>query len=239
MEISKMETLKLLFVEDDESLAFIVTGSLGLMGDYEIHRAANGEEGLELYKQIRPDIVVADIEMPGMSGLEMVQEIRKTDAKTLIVFASARKSPQEFIEGIHTGADYFIRKPYLPEELHIQLITLLKRINSNNAAAADHSSNLLLGNCLLDTHTRTLQIRGENCVQLTEREMKILKFLFEKKGEVVKREDILSALWGNNDFYTTRSLDVFMASIRKHLKEDPSIKIQTIRGEGFQLIVQE
>lgn len=237
--MNNMKPIKLLFVEDDDALAFMVTGSLDLSGKYEIHRAANGAEGLTLYNNIHPDIIVADVEMPEMSGFEMVRKIRETDTFTPIIFASARKSPKDFIEGLHVGADNFIRKPYLPEELEVQMTALLRRINKEVTEEAISSYKHSFGNYRLDTQARTLEIKGGNSFLLTERETGILKILSDRKGEIVKRDEILTVFWGNSDFYTTRSLDVFIANIRKYLKEDGSVEIQTIRGEGFRLVTDK
>lgn len=233
-----MKTIKLLFVEDDEALAFMVTGSLELTGRYEIHSALNGDDGLSLYREIHPDIIVADIEMPGISGFELVKQIREMDNSALIIIASARSAPKDWIEGFSVGADNFIRKPYLPEELDVQIMALLRRINraEHNKPAVSHK--LSFGHFRLDAQLRTLETsEGEVRCRLTERELQILKKLLERRGEVVMRNELLSLFWRENDFYSARSLDVFMSKIRKYLREDSSIEIQTIRGEGFRLIV--
>ena len=236
-----MDTIRLLLVEDDEALAYMLKGSLELMGNYQIHTASNGVEGLSLYDEIHPDIIVSDVEMAEMSGFEMVKKIRETDAHTPIIFASARKSPKDFIEGLHIGADNFIRKPYLPEELNIQILALLRRINDQHSKDTKNAKQYSFGNYLFDAELRILQLNGssESQLHLTEREVNILEILLTEKGNVVKRDKILVSLWGDNNFYTARSLDVFMTKIRKYLHLDSSVEIQTIRGEGFRLIVRD
>lgn len=233
-----MEVIKLLLVEDDESLSFMLKGSLELTGDYEVYTATNGKEGLEIYKKTHPTVLVADVEMPEMSGFEMVRQIRETDTHTPIIFASARKSPKDLIEGLYIGADNFIRKPYLPEELNFQIIALLRRVKGVRSPYAENKNRYTFGNYQIDIQSRSLLLRNDenNPLALTEREMNILKILLEKKGELVTREEILVPLWGDNNFYTARSLDVFMTKIRKYLKEDDSAEIQTIRGGGYRLI---
>jgi len=234
-----MEKIKLLLVEDDESLTYMMKESLKLLKIYEVFTATNGEEGLDLYRKVFPDIIVADVEMPKMSGFEMVQEIRSTDAHTPIIFASARKSPEDFIEGLDLGADNFIRKPYLPAELNVQILALLRRVKGFSSGDSKKKDKYVLGNYLLDTQLRSLQFNGNpDTLRLTEREVNILKILLENKEDVVKRDDILIPLWGENNFYTARSLDVLMTKIRKYFKADDLVEIQTIRGEGYRLIVK-
>lgn len=235
-----MDLIKLLLVEDDGSLTYMVKGSLELTGCYDVFTAENGREGLALYKEIHPDIIVTDVEMPEMSGFEMVRKIRETDVHTPIIFASARKSSGAFVEGLNMGADNYIRKPYLPEELNLLITALLRRVKG---APLQHEKNELLysfGSYQLDVHLRILTHKDTDRttqLQLTEREVKILRMLLDKKGEMVLREEILSSLWGDCTYYTARSLDVFIAKIRKLLGKDDSILIQTIRGEGFRLLV--
>lgn len=152
-----MDMIKLLLVEDDDSLSFMLKGSLELLGKYEIHTATNGIEGISVYNKIHPDIIVADVEMPQMSGFEMVKKIRETDVHTPIIFASARKNPKDLIDGLNLGADNFIRKPYLPEELNIQILVLLRRIKENQVTThTDHK--YTFGTSQLDTQIRSLEL---------------------------------------------------------------------------------
>jgi DNA-binding response OmpR family regulator len=225
-------------VEDDGDLVYIIGGTLKRLSDYLIYTATNGKEGLDIYRKVHPDIIVADVEMPEMSGFEMVKEIRSTDALTPIIFASARKSPEDFIEGLEIGADNFIRKPYTPDELNMQILTLLKRVKGLSTANQQGKDKYILGNLLFDARLRTLQCNGKSdSIHLSEREANVLKILAKNRDEVVKRDDILTNLWSGKDFYTARSLDVFMTKIRKYLKTDDSIGIQTIRGEGYRLTI--
>ena len=236
-----MDIINLLLVEDDENLAFMLKGSLELKGGYEVHTVLNGKEGLEVNQKIHPDIIVADVEMPEMSGFEMVQKIRETDSHTPIIFASALHSPKALIEGFEIGADNFIRKPYLPEELHVQIASLLRRVNGDKFGNEKSKNVYEFGRYRLNVQRKHLLLDGTESerLNLTGREVNILKMLLDNKGEVVKRDEMLNHLWGDNSFYTARSLDVFMTNIRKYLKKDNSVEIQTIRGEGFRLIVEE
>jgi len=229
-----MENIKLLYVEDDTSFAFVVKGSLELTGIYRIQVAGNGKEGLAAYHSFNPDIVVADIEMPVMTGMEMVSEIRKTDKTIPIMFATGYTNAQYVLDGYKLGVDNFIKKPYLPEELNAHIQAVLKRshilFNENNINA------IHLGNYIFNMNNRSLQCKNTK-YKLTARGTKILYKLYENKGCVVNRSDLLEDLWGMSDFFTSRSLDVYVTVLRKYLSLDPTIKIETIRSKGLVLSI--
>lgn len=170
--------IKLLLVEDDANLRYIIRGGLeDMIGGYEIKDAANGEEGLKVWQEWQPDVIVSDIEMPVMDGYEMVKRIRETDPDIPILFSSGRVSPKD-----------------------------VKHASGTNKT-------------------------------LTARETKLLQMLCEKKGEVVKRETILEKLWGTeDDYFASRSLDVFVTKLRKLFAEDPSVNIKTVKGIGLSLL---
>lgn len=226
-----MKKIKLLFVEDDTSFAFVVKGSLELTGEYEIYAASNGKEGLELFNTTSPDIIVSDIEMGEMDGMEMVKLIRDANSDIPILFATGRTSPQDVLKGYELNVDNFIKKPYLPDELNAHIKAILKRVQKQSSQSI---SEIRIGEYSFDINTHLLT--KENSRKLTQREAAILLLLHERKGEVVKRDEILEKFWGRNDFFTSRSLDVFINSLRKYLSEDHTIEIQTVRGEGLKLI---
>lgn len=222
-------------MEDDESLAFIVKGSLELTGGYEVFVASNGRKGLEAYISFDPDVIVSDIEMPEMSGEEFVSQIRQKDKKIPVLFATAKTSPQDLIRGYQFEIDNYIRKPYLCEELDAHIRGVLKRVGESGPvekAIAANQDTYPLGLYLLHVKHRYLQL-GDKHVKLSVREMEILWMLYVEKGKLVRRTDILDKFWGKADFYTSRSLDVFIRNLRTYLKEDPSIEIITERGEGL------
>lgn len=230
-----MSKIKLLLVEDDESLSFIVKGSLELTGSYEVFVASNGKEGLEAYVSFKPDVIVSDIEMPEMSGEDFVAQIRQGDKKTPILFATAKTSPQDLIRGYQFGIDNYIRKPYLCEELDAHIRGILKRVGENdpvNEVISVNQGTYPLGLYIFHVKHQYLQL-GDKHIKLSVRETNILWMLYEEKGKLVRRTDILDKLWGKADFYTSRSLDVFVRNIRSYLKEDPSVEIITERGEGL------
>jgi len=222
-------------VEDDESLAFIVKGSLELTGGYEVFVASDGRKGLEAYISFSPDVIVSDIEMPEMSGEEFVSQIRQKDKKIPVLFATAKTSPQDLIRGYQFEIDNYIRKPYLCEELDAHIRGVLKRVGESSPiekAVAVNQDTYPLGLYLFHVKYRYLQL-GDKHIKLSVREVEILWMLYEEKGKLVRRTDILDKFWGKADFYTSRSLDVFIRNLRTYLKEDSSIEIITERGEGL------
>lgn len=228
-----MEKIKLLFVEDDSSFAFVVTGSLELTGQYEIYSATDGREGLDIFNSVSLDIIVSDIEMSGMDGMEMVKQIRKKNSEIPILFATGRTSAQDVLKGYELNVDNFIKKPYLPDELNAHIKAILKRVQRQQPSPSTQEVQIGKYKFNIDTHI----LSKDETRRLTQREAAILMKLYACKGEVVKREEILEELWGRNDFFTSRSLDVFINSLRKYLSEDISIELQTIRGEGLKLIM--
>ncbi len=228
-----MKQIKLLLVEDDEAFAFIVKGSLELLGNYEVCTAKNGFEGLQAYASFDPDIIISDIEMPEMTGWDFIKKVREKDLRIPVLFASGRTNPRDVIDGYEIGVDNYIKKPYLVEELNAHVRAILKRIPNFENDEENKAKGLIpIGQYLLHVDTRTLQMKGEE-FKLTEMETRILMVLYERRGELVKREDLLIEIWGTNDFFTSRSLDVFVSKLRKYLEADKSVKINTLRGEGL------
>ena len=234
------ENVKLLLVEDDENLAYMEKSSLeDIIGGYEIKTAINGKDGLEAWKSFQPDVIVSDIDMPIMDGIEMVKRIREIDGDTIILITTGLTSPKDLKAGYAAGANNYVKKPFLPEELdaHIQSLMKLKQgRRSPNAAGT-----IKLGKYLLDADHATLKNQEDNTEKmLTAREAKILEILAVNKNEVVRREAILSRFWGveDKDYFASRSLDVFIKKIRTAIEDEPGVELKTIRGVGFKLIAE-
>jgi len=227
-----MEKIKLLFVEDDTSFAFIVKGSLELTGIYQVETAFNGKEGLDAYYSFNPDVIVSDIEMPVMDGMEMVSQIRKVNEVVPILFATGHTNAQYVLDGYKLNVDNFIKKPFIPEELNAHIQAVLKR--SRMLPNVDNTGDIYIGNFIFNTDKQYLQYNATK-QKLTARETNILYRLCENRENVVKRSELLEELWGTNDFFTSRSLDVYINSLRKYLSLDPKINIETIRGKGLVL----
>jgi DNA-binding response OmpR family regulator len=223
--------IKLLLIEDDANLGYMIKSSLeDIIGGYEVGLAPNGEEGLALLKLFCPDIIVTDIEMPVLNGLEMVKKIRETDKDIPVIFATGKISPKDVTTGYNAGGNNYIKKPFLPEELdaHIKALIDLR----NNQKTRTKNSLYKVGQYVFDPKNFFLIYDDERHI-LTAKESRILELLLENKGEVVKRDKILSTLWETSDFFASRSLDVFISKMRKYLSKDKSIRITSAKGVGL------
>lgn len=207
-----------------------------MIGDYAVTIAYNGKEGLETYRQIKPDVIVADIEMPVMDGYEMVRRIRMTDQETPIIFSSARVSPKDVVKGYELGVNNYVKKPFLPEELDAHIRALLRMKLGN--AERDNSQALTVGCYTLNLAQATLRHTSGSSQLLTPRETGILELLFRKPEEVVRREIILDKFWNTeDDYFASRSLDVFVTKLRKLLAQDESVTIKTVKGIGLMITI--
>ncbi|MCP3893466.1 response regulator transcription factor [Bacteroides sp.] len=230
--------IRLLLVEDDTNLSYMVKSSLeDMIGGYEVLTANNGEEGLSIWKEEKPEVIISDIEMPVLNGFEMVRHIRETDGDILIIFASGLVSAKDVERGYKLGVNNYVKKPFIPEELdaHIQALLKLKK----GQPARNEERQYRLGHSTFLATQYALKDNEGNLKTLTVREAGILELLCRNKGSVVKRESILSEFWNvDSDFYAGRSLDVFMNNLRKSLAEEPAIEIKTVRGVGYILSVR-
>ncbi len=224
--------IKLLLIEDDINLGYIIKSSLEeIIGDYEVRTASNGEEGLQaLTGNYLPDVIVSDIDMPVLNGLDMVKQIRKSNTEIPIIFATAKKSSKDVTVGYESGVNNYIKKPFLPEELdaHIKALIRLK----HNQIIKPKEKTYRIGKYIFDPKLYYLDYNSKK-QNLTSREAQILTLLYDKKGEVVLREDILNKFWGTNDYFTSRSLDVFISKMRRYLSEDATVSIKNIKGVGL------
>ncbi len=227
-----MTKIKLLLVEDDPDFRALVKNSLAITGEYNICTAGNGKEGLEAYKKFNPDIIVSDVDMPQMSGLEMVKEIRKQNKVILILMASGLTKGEDLSAGYNADIDNYIKKPYIPAELDLQIKALLKRIDKNEKEPQNKLYQF--GSFLFDIANQCLIYEKEK-LKLTPHETNILSILHENKNNIVKREDMLNKIWGSNSHFHSRSLDVFITKLRKYLEKDSTVQIETIRGKGLRL----
>ncbi|MGP1421824.1 MAG: response regulator transcription factor [Tannerella sp.] len=227
--------IKLLLIEDDAQLLYMVRSGLeDMIGGYEILTAVNGKEGLQQWKEQTPDMIVSDIEMPVMNGFEMVSKIRQTDGRTPIIFATGLLSPKDLIHGYQVGANNYIKKPYTPEELNEHIQALLRTQNSERAQ--DTTLQFTLGSFRFDASKSELHDKNGKTISLTPRETQILQLLCEHRNEIVRREAILERFWPEADYFTSRSLDVFVTQLRNYLAEDEHVSIVTVRGVGLKLM---
>ena len=230
--------VKLLLVEDDASLAYIEkTGLEAIIGGYDVTTAANGKEGLQAWQQIHPDVIISDIDMPVMNGFEMVERIRETDGDVIIIFTSALTSPNDVKAGYRLGINNYVKKPFVPEELDAHIQALMKM--RGGAKTQKETNHYKLGKYTLDADHATLRDDETDISQtITQREAQILQLLAENQNHVVRREAILSRFWNTeDDYFASRSLDVFVNKLRKLLSDEPRVQLKTVRGIGLQLLV--
>ncbi len=220
-----MSVKKLLLVEDDEDLGNVLKQYLGIKG-YDVSLARSGEDGLISFREQHPDLCVLDITLPKMTGLELGKRIKLDNNDQPLVFLTARTAKEDVLKGLQLGADDYICKPFEPEELVLRINNILKRSGNGNQQI------IRIGKFQFNPDRLELKGYG-NFYRLTLKESELLRYLFEQKCKLVKREDILLKLWGENDYFLGRSLDVFISRIRKYLKHDSGIKLETIRGIGY------
>jgi len=221
--------MNILLAEDDADLRSILSQYLVLNG-FSVLPAENGELGLETYHNEHVDFCILDVMMPVMNGWELARQIRKTDPEMPVVFLTARNQKEDRIKGLKLGADDYITKPFEVEELILRIQNILRRSGHVGATPAP------IGKFEFRFDELTLTGFGQQH-QMTLKEAEFLKYLVENKNNVLKREKILEDLWGENDYFLGRSMDVFVTRLRKYLKPDSSISLDTIRGVGFILRV--
>lgn len=224
-----MNNIKVLLAEDEASLGMIVKESLETR-NFTVFHAENGKIALEKYQKEKPDILVLDVMMPIKDGFTLAKEIRAENKHIPIIFLTAKSQTSDVLEGFNNGGNDYLKKPFSMEELIVRIKALLNRIELKT-----DTENIKIGNYLFNLTKQTLTFSEEE-QQLTHREAQLLFYLFEKKNEVLDRTFILNKLWGNDDFFNARSMDVFISKLRKKLKKDENIQIINVRGFGYKLI---
>lgn len=225
---------RILYVEDDETLSFITRDHLELKG-YEVVHCSDGEEALTTFKSGDFDLCILDVMLPKMDGFTLGSEIRKRDRDIPILFLTAKSLKEDRLDGLRLGGDDYITKPFSIEELILRIEVFLKR---NKVQTDAPILSFSIGNYTFDYSNLTLSI-GEHADHLTEREADLLKLLAENPNRVMKRSDILLRVWGEDDYFLGRSLDVFVSRLRKYFKDDPRVSIENIHGVGFRFIVPD
>ena len=223
---------KILYVEDDPNLAFATKDNLEQF-DYDVVHAQDGVEALEIFGKEHFDICVLDIMLPKMDGFTLAENIRKSDSQVPILFLTARALQEDKIKGLKLGADDYVTKPFSIEELKLRIDVFLRRSKSSESVPVKPESGRV-GKYSFDFQKLTLSING-NSQSLTFREAEVLKYLAERPDQVIRRDDLLKAIWGDDDYFMGRSLDVFISRLRKYLSLDTDIKIDNIHGVGFRM----
>lgn len=223
---------KILFVEDDDNLGFVVKDNLELM-KYRVDHFIDGQSALKSFFATDYHLCILDVMLPEMDGFELAGEIRKANKSVPIMFLTARSMKDDRIHGFKLGADDYITKPFSLEELELRIDVLMKRVYGE-MPGDDHI--FTVGGYRFDYDSLELTKDGEKMQRLTKKEGRLLRQLCINKNEVLKREKALEVIWGENDYFAGRSMDVYISKLRKYLREDTSLKIENIHGVGFKLI---
>ena len=221
----------ILIVEDEATLGRVLCDALRGQG-YDVTLATNGAEGFETFKSKHIDLVIADIMMPKMDGLTMVEMLRKMNSGVEVLFLSARSGAEDVVEGFRRGGNDYLRKPFSLDELIARVTALLARHPQSG-----NNTILNIGNYRLDSKQWTLTINGTTR-RITARESAILAMLARHSGDVVAFSELLNEIWGDDSYYNLRSLNVFVSHLRNYLSADKDVEIQSIRGIGYRLIVK-
>ncbi|WP_299125010.1 response regulator transcription factor [uncultured Winogradskyella sp.] len=225
------DSIKLLLAEDEAALGQIIKESLETR-DFEVVLCDNGEKAFEAYKSESPEILVLDVMMPKKDGFTLAKEIRTIDDAVPIIFLTAKSQTADVVEGFSIGGNDYLKKPFSMEELIVRIHNLISRTKVQKTSKV-----LELGNYTFNFPKQQLQFKNEEPSQLTHREAHLLFHLIKNRNEVLDRSLILNKLWGTDDFFSARSMDVFITKLRKRLKKDENIQIINVRGFGYKLTV--
>ncbi|MGV3612938.1 MAG: response regulator transcription factor [Fluviicola sp.] len=224
----------ILLAEDDDNLGQLLQTFLKAKG-YQVELARNGKHAYEKYTDGHFDFCIFDVMMPEMDGFTLAKEVRLIDPKVPILFLTAKAMKEDKLEGFESGADDYMTKPFTMEELLARIEAILRRTGS---ADNEESEIQQIGTIQYEPVSRILHLKDEN-KKLTTKEGQLLHLLCKNRNEVLDRQAALRAIWGDDNYFNGRSMDVYIAKLRKLLKEDERIEILNIHGKGFKLIVHE
>ncbi|HLV41023.1 MAG TPA: response regulator transcription factor [Brumimicrobium sp.] len=225
--------IKILLAEDDNNLGLLLESFIKAKG-FKVDLARDGKQALEKYNQDTYHFVILDVMMPEMDGFTVAKEIREIDSKIPILFLTAKSMKEDKLEGFAIGADDYLSKPFSMEELVARIEAILKRTNTKDSPLDD---TFTIGRFMFDPQKRIINLDGEES-KLTTKESQLLKLLAKNKNQILDRQAALRAIWGDDNYFNGRSMDVYIAKLRKILKADENIEIMNIHGKGFKLLDQ-
>ncbi len=229
---------RILLVEDDQNFGDVLRSYLE-MHEYDVTLESDGEAGLMSYKKGEFDLCIFDVMMPKKDGFTLAREIRERDGEMPIIFLTAKAMKDDVLEGFKIGADDYITKPFNSEELLLRIQAILKR-SQQKPDPTDEIKEFEIGKFHFNYPLRILTFRGgaeESKEKLSPKEAHLLRMFCLRKNDVLPRSEALTRIWGEDNYFTARSMDVFVTKLRKYLKLDPNIEIVNIHGNGFQLLV--
>jgi len=232
---------KILLVEDDINLGDVLSDYLELQ-NHEVVRALDGAEGLVLFKSQAFDLLLLDVMLPRKDGFTLAAEIREINGQIPIIFLTARGQAEDRVTGFKAGCDDYITKPFSSEELELRIGAILRRCRqpeTNGQPVAGNNGGIFkLGKYTFDSANHELRLADQR-IGLTTKEVELLRVLYTHKNQLITREKTLKAVWGSDNYFIGRSMDVFITKLRKYLKDDPDISIVNVHGTGFRLEVKE
>lgn len=226
-----MAKKKLLLVEDEPFLAKVITDSLEQKG-YVVSHAPDGKKGYNLFQNGVFDLLVLDVMMPHTDGFTLAKQIRQSNEHVPILFLTAKTTTADVIEGYQSGGNDYLKKPFSLEELFLRIGELLKRTHREEQAIMQ---DIVIGNYRFNHPKQELTYQNES-IQLSHREAELLWLLYKNKNRLTDRKMALLSLWGDDSFFNTRTMDVFITRLRKHLQQDEEVQIINVRGMGYKLI---
>ncbi|MFK5879401.1 MAG: response regulator transcription factor [Flavobacteriaceae bacterium] len=229
-----MENKRILLVEDDPNFGTVLKDYL-MLNDYIVTHAKDGLEGLIMFKNNDFDLCILDVMMPRKDGFTLAKDIRSTNSEVPIIFLTAKTMKEDVLKGYQAGADDYLNKPFDSEVLLYKMKAILQRKESGKSVEEDVFE-FEIGKFHLNSKLRHLSFDGQEAIKLSPKESKLLKMLAVHKNDLMPRELALTKIWRDDNYFTSRSMDVYIAKLRKYLKLDENVQILNIHGEGFRLI---
>lgn len=228
---------RILLVEDDLNFGAVLKDYL-MLNDYDVTLAKNGMEGFEKFRKETYDLCILDVMMPYKDGYTLAKEIREKNSEIPIVFLTAKNMKEDVLKGYKAGADDYLNKPFDSEVLLMKIKAIIQRKASDNKT----ESNLFefyISNFHLNSKLRFLTFKNEEPIKLSPKENELLKLLILYENDLMPRELALTKIWKDDNYFTSRSMDVYIAKLRKYLKADENVEIANIHGEGFRLVLKK
>jgi len=230
------ENKKILLVEDDPNFGTVLKDYLA-MNDYDVTHAKNGMEGFEKFKKDDFDLCILDVMMPYKDGFTLAKEIREKNQEIPIIFLTAKAMKEDVLKGYKVGADDYLNKPFDSEVLLMKIKAIMQRKTTDNVSDSKQFE-FQIGGLYLNSKLRFLTYKKEEPIKLSPKENELLRLLALHENDLMPRELALTKIWRDDNYFTSRSMDVYIAKLRKYLKKDPSVEILNIHGEGFRLVVK-
>jgi two-component system OmpR family response regulator len=229
-----MGSKKILLVEDDPNFGTVLKDYLAL-NDYNVTHAKDGIEGLIMFKNSDYDLCILDVMMPRKDGFSLAQDIRSTNKEVPIIFLTAKTLKEDVLRGYAVGADDYLNKPFDSEVLLHKIKAILQRKELDKTAESEQFE-FIIGGFFFNSKLRHLSVGENEPIKLSPKESKLLRMLAIHKNDLMPRELALTKIWRDDNYFTSRSMDVYIAKLRKYLKEDEFVEILNIHGEGFRMV---